>query len=222
MNPSIPARLFAGLTIATVLAFLLLDVTASQFATEGYTMKRDYVSSLAARGSTVGLLGGLCLAFYALSHLLAGVVMLITWRTKVAGSFLVLAAVLFGLVVLFRADCTGGEVGCGLVERGPAGLETGMHGVMAGTYALVMFVTMLMAAVSAFWERGATRVAGLIGLPLFWLAFSGIGAMNKSANATGAWERLWLYSSVAWLVAIAVCALVRRPDHAVPAGRRTP
>src|SRR3546814_16320148 len=67
----------------------------------------------AADGSSVATLGSLCLAAFALAHLFAGILVLAAWRTKIAGAFLVLAGVLFGLGVLFRADCHHGEAGCG-------------------------------------------------------------------------------------------------------------
>ncbi|NYG57394.1 hypothetical protein BJ980_000317 [Nocardioides daedukensis] len=212
-------RLLAASTLAAVVAFLVLDVIASAVAADGYSMKRDYVSSLAADGSSVAALGSLCLAAFALAHLLAGILMLAAWRTKIAGAFLVLAGVLFGLVVLFRADCHHGEAGCGTGQRsGLISLEAGMHGVVAGTLAAVMFFTMLVAVVSAFFERGPDRVAGFLALPFFWASFTGIGMMNKS-EAIGAWERLWLGASVGWLVVLAMAALLAQRRRRRPAPR---
>ncbi|MDT0201462.1 DUF998 domain-containing protein [Nocardioides sp. AE5] len=214
-------RWLALFTIAAVVAFVALDVVASRLAAEGYSMRRDYVSSLAAVGSSVGLLGQLCLIAYAVAHMVAGAVMLTAWRTKVAGAFLVLAGILFTGTAAFRAHCGDGEAGCGLGEQGsaaggPAALEAGMHGVMAGLYALVMFAVFGIAAISAIWERGATRVVALLAIPFGWASFTGIGQMD-AIGATGAWERLWLGASVGWLVVVAVVALSRR-SPARPAG----
>src|SRR3546814_11446962 len=83
-----------------------------------------------------------------------------------------------------------------------------------------MFLTMLIAAISAFFERGPERIAGFLALPFFWASFTGIGMMNKS-EAIGAWERLWLGASVGWLVVLAVAALLAQRRRGRLATRRT-
>lgn len=197
--------------VGAVAAFWLLDLVASLLSSGEYSARIDYVSSLAARGSSVWLLGSLCLAAYTLAHLAAGVAMLGQWRTKVAGLLVLLAGLLFLVVTVARAHCADGEAGCGVgMQADSTDVATSLHGVFAGIYAFVMIVAMWVAAVSAIWERGPVRWVALAAVPLFLVGFVAMGEW-RATEFMGVWERIWLAANGLWVLLIGLVAALCRP-----------
>lgn len=207
--PSRTEHVLALVTVACAIAFWVLDGIAVLLAEDGYRVADDYVSSLAARGSSVGLLGVVLLLAFAAAHVTGGVLVLLAWRTKVAGGILLVAGVAVLVVALLRVSCPGGEAGCGL-DGGPArDFTTALHGVVAGVYGILMWVALLAAGIAAIWERGGTRVVAILAWPALVVSWASL-LMWQGGVAIGIYERVWLGVSALWLVLVAVPVLRSR------------
>ncbi len=192
-------------------------------AADGYGSGRDYVSSLAARGSSVWVGGELALAAMAVAHLAVVVVAARRWRYVALTSVLGPAALAVVAVVAFRAACPGGEAGCDL---GPAPAADdwveAVHGAATAAWLLLMVVAMAIVAAGVRGNRPWPRwlaVASIV-LALASLGFSG-GA--DGGPHTGLWQRFWLGTLTLWLLAVTAAAVAapapssaRTVDSATP------
>lgn len=207
-------RRFALVGVAGFLCFWTFDTLAVLLAADDYSVRRDMVSSLAGRGSSVGWLGELAVTAYVVGHACAAAVMVISWRTKIAGAVMGQGAFLMAGLVVFRGHCPEGEANCGRGSNHVVDLGTTMHAVFGSTYLWMMLLGLLVPVVSAFWERGLTRWVAALSL-VAWLVSSWAASIFVDDGPTaGAWERVWLGSIAAWLLVVCVVGL-RSPRQQV-------
>jgi len=205
----------ARVAVSAVLAFVVLDLVAVLLATDAYSARSDYVSSLAGRGSSVWPVEVAGLALFAVAHLALAVVLVLGRRLQVAALVVGLAGLVLGAVSVLRTGCPGGEAHCAFAGNTTSDWVTSAHGMTAGGYMQVMVVAMLVAAVSAYRVPGALRWALLAGVPLAALAaysLDRLGGQGPTGD-TGLWERIWLASNAAWILLVALAT--PRPDASV-------
>jgi len=154
----------------------------------GYSLRGDYTSSLAGRGSPVALLGITALAVLAGAHLAAAV------RAGRAAVPLALAG-LAGLgAAVLRTRCPDGPAGCGFGPHAvPADLAQHGHGLSVVAYELATVVAMLVVALG----RGPRGLR--VGSALAALA-SVVLLLQTGGVDSGAWQRAWLAVNTSWLV----------------------
>ncbi|KQY64220.1 MULTISPECIES: DUF998 domain-containing protein [unclassified Nocardioides] len=210
-----PNRPWALACLVGCLAFWAFDALAVLLSADDYSARRDLVSSLAGRGSSVGWLGELAIAAYVVGHTSACVLMLRAWRTKVAGAFVGQGAFLMAGILLFRGNCPQGEAGCGRGANHVVDLGTTLHSVFGNLYLWTMLIGLLVASVSAIWEHGVHRLTALLAIPTWLLStYAASRWLAQGGHSDGLWERVWLGSHAAWFVVIAVVVLARRRTDA--------
>ncbi|MGH3565514.1 MAG: DUF998 domain-containing protein [Pseudonocardia sp.] len=178
-----------------VVSFWLLALVAGALA-PGYSVRDDYTSSLAGRGSSVAVLGIAALAVLGLAHLAAAA----SVRGVVAVP-LALAGVAGVIVAAFRVGCPGGAAGCSVgANDPPADLADLVHGFAVGGYEIALVVAMMMITVSGGrrWNRGFRVLTVVAAVASVLLLLQTGGADN------GLWQRGWLVVNSGWLVAVAV------------------
>ena len=170
---------------------------------EGYEHSRDFVSSLAGRGSDNAWIGVLAISTYAAAHAVAAG----PWRrqNRFIAAALLGCALLLLTVALVRASCPGGAAGCALPSSSTA-TDAGdtIHGVSVGLYALVFLVIAGSVAVVMVRRRSwAGMAAALL------VAALSIAALSQMDELTpGAEQRLWLATNgIGLLVLVALAGL---------------
>ncbi|KRF11506.1 hypothetical protein ASG90_17415 [Nocardioides sp. Soil797] len=207
------SRRFALVGVAGFLAFWALDALAVLFAADDYSVRRDMVSSLAGRGSSVGWLGELAIMAYVVGHTCAAAVMVIAWRTKVAGAVMGQGAFLMAGLVVFRGHCPEGEADCGRGSNHVVDLGTTMHAVFGSAYLWMMLLGLLVPAVCSFWERGLIRWVSALSVVAWLVSFKAASIFVDNGPTAGIWERVWLGSIGAWLLLVCVAELLHRPQR---------
>ncbi|QIX26912.1 DUF998 domain-containing protein [Nocardioides sp. JQ2195] len=201
------SRRLALVGVASFLCFWACDALAVLLAADDYSVRRDMVSALAGRGSSVGWLGETAIAAFVVGHACAAAVMLTGWRTKLAGAVMGQGAFLMAGLLVFRGHCPEGEAGCGRGGNHVVDLGTTLHAVFGSTYLWMMLVGLLVPLASAYWERGPTRWVALSSV-VAWLASSTAASVFVDNGPTaGIWERLWLGSIAAWLLLVCLVGL---------------
>jgi hypothetical protein len=182
--------------VAGVLLFWAGTLVAGSVAAN-YSLRADYVSSLAGRGSSVGALGVAALLALALAHLVAAAAV----RGRV-GASLALAGIAGLAVAAFRTGCPLGAAGCGWPPNdAPTDLADSVHGYGVVAYEAAFVVAMVLVAAGAGrWTtsfRVLTAVAAVASIVL---------VLQTGGDAAGAWQRAWLAVNTAWLVTVALRA----------------
>lgn len=191
--------------VAGVVLFWLGALVAGALAS-GYSLRADYISSLAGRGSEVAVLGIAALAVLGLAHLAAAAVL--RRSLPVAGPLAV--AGLAGLTVsAFRTGCPTGAAGCGFgANDAPAVLADIVHVEAVVGYEIALVVAMVAVVLGATGRSAALRAltaVAAVGSPLLLLQVGGADS--------GLWQRAWLVVNTGWLLLLVVRA-GRRTDRA--------
>lgn len=162
----------------------------------GYSVRSDFVSSLAGRGSSVAVLGTAALVALALAHLAAGVAVAGGTRA-VAGGLLLAGA--FGLTVAaFRTGCPLGAAGCGFgANDAPADLADLVHGYGVLGYEVAIVVAMLLVVAGFGRESLGWRL-----LTVTAAVASVVLLLQTGGVDNGLWQRAWLAVNTAWLVTL--------------------
>jgi hypothetical protein len=198
-------RIAALVAVGCVFAFWICTLVAGALV-EGYSIRADYISSLAGRGSSVAVIGIVALTLLGSAHLAAAVAV----RGIVAVP-LVLAG-LAGLTVAgFRTNCPAGAAGCGSAGNDPpADLAQLTHGNAVVTYEIAIVVAMLIVAGGLF----ARHRPALAALTVAIAALSVLLALQIGGSDTGWWQRGWLLVNTGWLVALVLTTT--RPSRSTP------
>lgn len=196
----VPWVVYAG-----ILGFLGLDQAATAWAADGYDWRRDYVSSLAARGSSVSPVGSAAMLCLGLAHLAAGRILRERWRARLSGGVLSTAGLFLTLASTVRAGCPEGEAGCGITTELLDDRIGALHGGFAGIYLVLMIVAMLAAGFAAARRTGRDRLVLLASIPLAGLAWYALGRFGAGPDF-GLWERVWLLVNSTWLVLLSSTA----------------
>ena len=197
-------RLAAVVVLAGVGVFWIALLLAGA-ASSGYSQRRDYVSSLAARGVEDAWLGMLAIAAIGIVGLAAAV--LVRPVTRAGALALAGAGVGFVVVALVRIDCPNGAARCGLGGR------FDVHGAPAITHwtAAVVSTVLVLAGATfvayALFRRGrrAAGVASAVAAAATLVALLGTGGQSP-----GVVQRAWIAVMTAWLVGTAAVVLTRR------------
>lgn len=184
--------LAAHLAVGCVALFWIGTFVAGALA-PGYSVREDYISSLAGRGSEVAVLGVATLLVIALAHLAAAAAV-----RGAVGVPLALAGVAGLVVASFRIACPGGAAGCSLGGNGAVpDLADLTHGWAVVGYEVALVAAM--AAVAAQLVRTRPVAAALtVGVAVLSAVIAlRIGAVDGDR---GWWERGWLVVNTGWLV----------------------
>lgn len=201
-SPSSRARL----VVAGIAAFWLGTLVAGALA-PGYSVREDYISSLAGRGSEVAWIGITTLAVLGTTHLVAATVEAQRGggprdaaESRVVAVPLALAGLAGLTVAAFRTGCPGGAAGCGVTPDGATpDLADTVHGLAVVGYEIALLTAMVAVAVRLARSRptmaALTVLAGVASVLL---------ALQIGGEASGLWQRGWLVVNTGWLVWLAL------------------
>ena len=196
VDAATPRRIIgAWVAVGCILAFWIIALVAGALA-EGYSIRADYISSLAGRGSSVAVLGIAALTLLGAAHLAAA-----TAVRGIVAVPLVLAG-LAGLTVAgFRTNCPAGAAGCGSAGNDPpADLAQLTHGYAVVAYEIAIVAAMLIVAGGLLTRHRPALAALTVALAVL----SVLLALQIGGSDTGWWQRGWLVVNTGWLVALAV------------------
>jgi hypothetical protein len=178
----------------------------------GYSARKDYISSLAGRGSQVAALGVGALLASAIAHLATSWAVLTAWRSRVCASFIFAAAVASTFVALFRQSCPDGPAGCARTDTSTDDWVDAVHRAGVSAYELFVLAAMLTLAVGVV--RGTAAWPRWLGVvSLAFAAGSLILVGQTSGEHVGLWQRIWLANNLAWLLVVAGVATLRDPAN---------
>ena len=198
-SPLAPALLVLG-----CLAVFWCAVLAAAAANPGYSHRRDYVSTLAARGAEDAWLGMLAIGAAALAMLAAAV--LLRRLSRAAAVLTGLAGTGFLVVAFARLDCSKGAAGCGLGGR----FEVSGSVEIAHWTATTVSSVLLIAAIGSTGVallRLRHRLAGI--LTVLAAAATSSAFLATGGDSPGWIQRLGIVVATGWLAALAVVVLAR-------------
>lgn len=171
----------------------------------GYLHRRDYVSTLAARGAEHGQLAVAGIVAAALAMLAAS---LLVWTiSRAAAACVALAGVGFLVAAFTRLECANGAAGCGLGGRFEISGGTEIGHWTATTVGSVLLIAGVAVSGLAWLRRGRTwwGVASLAAAAVTAGAFLAMGG-----DSPGAIQRVGIVVGTGWLAALALESLRRR------------
>lgn len=190
-----------GVAIGGVALFWLGSLVAGSLV-PGYSIRGDYVSSLAGRGSSVAVFGIVAITALGVAHLGAAAA-----ARGVVAVPLALAGLSGLTIAAFRTACPLGAAGCGTPPNdAPADLADTVHVLAVVGYEIALVAAMAVVAVRLVRTRplaAALTVAAAVG--------SVVLALNIGGPDLGAWQRAWLIVNTGWLV-VAVTRLGPHTD----------
>jgi len=216
--------------VGAVVAFWVGTLAAGALA-PGYSVRDDYVSSLAGRGSSVAALGIAAIALLGGAHLAAAAAARSSRRSSLPAQAsgptsgpgraalpvaLALAGVAGLMVAAFRTACPLGAAGCGFgANDAPPDLADLVHGqaVLGYEAALVLSMLLVVPGRGARWFRLLTALAAAASVVLL---------LQTGGAGNGAWQRAWLVVNTAWLVALVLTGTRHDPAADGPPRRAGP
>jgi hypothetical protein len=189
--------------VGCILAFWSCALVAGALA-DGYSIRADYLSSLAGRGSSVAVIGIVALALLGTAHLAAA------FATRgIVAVPLVLAGVAGLTVAGFRTGCPAGAAGCGSAGNDPpADLAQLTHGYAVVTYEIAIVAAMVIVAGGLLARHRPALAAVNIAIA----AISVLLALQIGGPDTGWWQRGWLVVNTGWLAAFVLTASRTSPS----------
>jgi hypothetical membrane protein len=187
-----------------VVGFWLAVVVASA-EEPGYSYRRDYVSTLAARGAEYGWLG--VVAIVAAGGAMIGAAFLLRTLSRVAAVLVALAGASFVVAAFTRLDCPNGAAGCGLGGRFEISGGTEIGHWTATTVGSVLLIVGIAFTGLVLIRRGY-RAAGLASIAA--AAVTAVAFLATGGNDPGLPQRVGIVAGTGWLAALAVAALARR------------
>jgi uncharacterized membrane protein YhaH (DUF805 family) len=227
-------------TIGVVAFWVGVFVAAS--LVDGYSSTRDYISSLAGRGSSVAVLGVAAIAAVSIAHFCAALVLrgapasragdidperiTSSGSPRAASALLGLAGVALLVVAAFRAPCPGGAAGCGLDESFGDAIDV-VHVIATIVYEILVLGAMVAVAVRSLRGQGSPRWMGVYSVAA---AIASVLLLSRTDGAdSGLWQRLWLVNNLSWLLVVmwirpgmGVRTELRSRDHVGPAAAAEP
>ena len=155
----------------------------------GYDPTRDYVSSLAGRGSAVAPIGIAAIALLGLAHLAAARGALTVPLGLAGAAGLMIAA--------FRTACPLGAAGCGTAPNTAPDLSSTVHGLAVAGYEVAIVAAMLLVAIT---RRRDEKVFALVSVLV--AVVSVVLLLNTGGAFNGLWQRGWLLVNTGWLIAV--------------------
>ncbi len=209
-----PTAQTAGTVALAGVALFWVGLVVGGLLAPDYSPREDYISALAARGSSVAAIGIAAIAALGLAHVAAGVAAQAAWRAHALALFLVLAGVAGVVVASARMSCASGAAGCGItITSGKDWIAT-THGWAIAFYEVFGVLATAVVALGLVgnrrgrlprWLRVTSAVLGVASL----LLVSRLGEPH-----TGLWQRLWVTvnSSGLVLITLFVMSTASRPE----------
>lgn len=191
----------ARLAVAGVVLFWLATLLAAALA-PGYSIRADYVSSLAGRGSEVATLGVASLAVLGTAHLVAALA--VRHGARAVAALLALAGLAGLTVAAFRISCPGGAAGCGFDPGVTTDLADRVHASAVLGYEVALLAAMLVTAGQRMRSHPPVAVATLLAA-----AASVALGLRIGGPDNGWWQRGWLVVNTGWLVWLVLAARSR-------------
>lgn len=191
------------LALAGVACFWIAILVAAALE-PGYTHRRDYVSTLAARGAEHGDLAVFAIVAAGAAMLLAA--LLVQRISRLAAVAIGLAGVAFVVAAFTRLKCPNGAAGCGLGGRFEVSGSTEIgHWTATTVGSIALIAGMVLTGVALL--RAGRRITGaatLVAAAVTAGAFLATGGDNP-----GLMQRLGIVAGTGWLAAVAVATLAR-------------
>ena len=197
------AALVAVLVLAGVGCFWGAILVAAALE-PGYTHRRDYVSTLAARGAAHAGLAMFAIVAAAAAMLFAA--FLVRHVSRLAGAAIALAGVGFVIAAFTRLECANGAAACGLGGRFEVSGSTEIGHWTATTVASILLIAGIAVTGVALIRRGR-RIPGAASLAAAAVtagAFLATGGQNP-----GLMQRVGIVVGTGWLAAVAIGTLAR-------------
>ena len=195
-------RRLAAVLVLGGLATFWVAILVAAHVNPGYAHRRDYVSTLAARGAEHGWLGVAAVAAAAGAIALAG--LLVQPLSRPAAMSITLAGVGFLVVAFTRLDCGNGAAGCGLGGRfAVSGTKEVTHW-SATTLSTVLLIGGVAGTGLALVRLGR-RLAGVATLVAAAVTAGAFLAMG--GESPGGVQRIGILVATGWLAALAIATL---------------
>jgi hypothetical protein len=181
----------------------------------GYASRRDYVSTLAARGAAHPWLA--MLGIVAAAGAMVAASLLLRSVSRAAAVTVALAGAGFLVVAFTRLDCANGAAGCGLGGRFEVSGSTEIGHWTATTVSSVLLIAGIALTGVALVRRGrrAAGIASLAAAAVVTGAFLATGG-----DLPGRMQRIGIVVATGWLAALALVALERTRAERAPRARR--
>jgi hypothetical protein len=206
-RPSVPGRGSAALAALLVLGGLAVfwgAIIVAAAVNPAYSHRRDYVSTLAARGAEHGWLGVVAIAAAGAAMLAAGA--LIRPLSRAAAAAIALAGVGFIVASFARLDCPNGAAGCGLGGRFAISGSTEITHWTASTLATTLLIAGV-ALTGLALVRNRRTIPGLLTLAAG--AVTAGAFLATGGQTPGEEQRVAIVAATGWLAAAALTVLVR-------------
>jgi hypothetical protein len=170
----------------------------------GYTHRRDYVSTLAARGAEHAALAMFAIVAAAAAMLFAS--LLARHVSRLAGAAIALAGAGFVVAAFTRLECPDGAAGCGLGGRFEISGSTEIGHWTATTVATILLIAGIGLTGIALIRRGhaIAGAASLAAAAVTAGAFLATGGENP-----GVMQRVGIVVGTGWLAALALATFAR-------------
>jgi hypothetical protein len=193
----------AALVLAGVAGFWIAVLVAASLE-PGYTHRRDYVSTLAARGAAHP--GLAILAILAAASAMLAAALLVRRISRAAALLVAVAGAGFVVAAFTRLECANGAAGCGLGGRFEVSGSTEIGHWTATTVSSILLIVGIALTGIALVRRGR-RAAGVASLAA---AAVTAGAFLATGGETpGVMQRVGIAAATGWLAALAVASLFR-------------
>jgi hypothetical protein len=181
-----------------------LAVVVASAEEPGYSYRRDYVSTLAARGADYGWLG--VVAIVAAGGAMIGAALLLRLLSRVAAVLVALAGASFVVAAFTRLDCPNGAAGCGLGGRFEVSGGTEIGHWTATTVGSVLLI------VGIAWTGLVLTRYGHLAAGVASIAAAAVTAgafLATGGDHPGLPQRVGIVAGTGWLAALAI-AVFRR------------
>lgn len=170
----------------------------------GYSNRRDYVSTLAARGADQA--GVAILAIVAAAVAMVSAAWLLRPYSRAAAALVALAGIGFVVAAFTRLECPNGAAGCGIGGRFEVSGSTEIGHWTATTVASVLLIAGIALTGVALVRRGQ-RLAGIASLVA--AAVTAIAFLATGGDSPGVIQRIGILVATGWLAAFALATIAR-------------
>jgi hypothetical membrane protein len=196
-----------ALSVLAGVACFWIAILVAAALEPGYTHRRDYVSTLAARGAEHGEVAVFAIVAAGAAMVFAS--LLLRHTSLLAAVAVALAGVGFAIAAFTRLECANGAAGCGLGGRFEISGSTEIGHWTATTVASVLLIAGIALAGVALLRSGR-KAAGIASLAA--AAVTAGAFLLTGGDSPGLIQRIGIVVGTGWLAAVAVASLARRPS----------
>ena len=193
-----------ALAVVAGIAVFWGAIIAAAALEPGYSHRRDYVSTLAARGAEAA--GLAIVAILAAAGAMVCASLLLRPHSKAAALLVALAGVGFVVAAFTRLECPNGAAGCGLGGRFEVSGSTEIGHWTATTVSSVLLIAGIALMGVALVRRGR-RLAGIASLSA--AAVTAGAFLATGGDSPGVIQRVGIVVATGWLAAFALVTIVR-------------